>query len=65
MPVSPGSTGRSIWAAKIALAQYLLKTGWEVVMTPVTYRVVAFLKRAEAEDWYDRNTDFSPFHIRV
>ena len=51
--------------AKIALAQYLLKTGWEVVMTPVTYRVVAFLKRAEAEDWYDRNTDFSPFHIRV
>ena len=51
--------------AKIALAQYLLKTGWEVVMTPVTYRVVAFLKRAEHEDWYDRNTDFSPFHIRV
>ena len=51
--------------AKIALAQYLLKTGWEVVMTPVTYRVVAFLKRAEAEDWYDRNTDFSPFRIRV
>jgi uncharacterized integral membrane protein (TIGR00697 family) len=51
--------------AKVALAQYLLKTGWEVVMTPVTYRVVAFLKRAEAEDWYDRNTDFSPFHIRV
>jgi hypothetical protein len=43
----------------------LLKTGWEVVMTPVTYRVVAFLKRAEAEDWYDRNTDFSPFRIRV
>jgi uncharacterized integral membrane protein (TIGR00697 family) len=51
--------------AKIALAQYLLKTGWEVLMTPVTYRVVAFLKRAEDEDWYDRNTDFSPFHIRV
>lgn len=51
--------------AKIALAQYLLKTGWEVLMTPVTYRVVAFLKRAEHEDWYDRNTDFSPFHIRV
>ena len=51
--------------ATIALAQYLLKTGWEIVMTPVTYRVVAFLKRAEHEDWYDRNTDFSPFHIRV
>jgi hypothetical protein len=29
------------------LAQYVLKTGWEILMTPVTYRVVAFLKRAE------------------
>ena len=51
--------------AKIAFAQYVLKTAWEVVMTPVTYRVVAFLKRVEHEDWYDRNTDFNPFHIRV
>ena len=51
--------------AAIALTQYLLKTGWEVVMTPVTYRVVAFLKHAEREDYYDRDTDFSPFHIRV
>jgi uncharacterized integral membrane protein (TIGR00697 family) len=54
-----------IWAsadiAKIALAQYLLKTGWEVVMTPVTYKVVGFLKRAEHEDYYDRDTDFNPF----
>jgi hypothetical protein len=51
--------------AKIVLAQYVLKTGWEIVMTPVTYRVVAFLKRAENEDWYDRNTNFNPFHVRV
>lgn len=51
--------------AKIALAQYLLKTGWEVLMTPVTYRVVAALKRAEHEDWYDRDTDFNPFRVRV
>jgi uncharacterized integral membrane protein (TIGR00697 family) len=50
---------------KIALAQYLLKTGWEVLMTPVTYRVVAFLKRMENEDWYDRGTDFTPFRVRV
>jgi uncharacterized integral membrane protein (TIGR00697 family) len=58
-----------IWAtpdiAKIAVAQYLLKTSWEVVMTPVTYKVVAFLKRAESEDYYDRNTDFTPFSIKV
>jgi len=50
---------------KVAIAQYILKTGWEVVMTPVTYRVVGFLKRAENEDWYDRGTDFTPFRIKV
>lgn len=51
--------------AKVALAQYVLKTAWEVVMTPVTYKVVHFLKRREQEDWYDRHTDFNPFRIKV
>jgi queuosine precursor transporter len=50
---------------KVATAQYLFKTGWEIVMTPVTYRIVAFLKRAEAEDYYDRNTNFTPFSIKA
>jgi queuosine precursor transporter len=58
-----------IWATadliKIVIAQYLLKTTWEVVMTPVTYRVVAFLKRAENEDYYDRGTDFNPFTLKT
>jgi hypothetical protein len=58
-----------IWATgdlvKIVIAQYLLKTTWEVVMTPVTYKVVAFLKRAENEDYYDRNTDFTPFTLKA
>ena len=50
---------------KVAMAQYVLKTGWEVVMTPVTYRVVGFLKRAEQEDYYDRRTNFNPFVLKV
>ena len=58
-----------IWAAadvlQIAINQYVLKTLWEVVMTPVTYRVVSFLKRAESEDYFDRGTDFNPFRVRV
>jgi uncharacterized integral membrane protein (TIGR00697 family) len=58
-----------IWATadvfKIALTQYVLKTSWEVVMTPVTYRVVGFLKRAENEDYYDRTTDFTPFTLKT
>jgi uncharacterized integral membrane protein (TIGR00697 family) len=58
-----------IWATgdvvKVAMVQYVLKTGWEVLMTPVTYRIVAFLKRAENEDYYDRNTNFTPFSVKV
>jgi hypothetical protein len=50
---------------QVAVAQYVLKTGWEVVMTPVTYKVVGFLKRAEQEDYFDRHTDFTPFRLRV
>ncbi|WP_240001887.1 queuosine precursor transporter [Parvibium lacunae] len=49
----------------VAVAQYVLKTSWEVLMTPVTYRVVAFLKRAEQEDYYDRHTNFTPFSLKV
>ena len=58
-----------VWAtgdiAKVAVAQYLLKSGWEAVITPVTYRVVGFLKRVENEDYYDRGTDFNPFRLKV
>ncbi len=49
---------------KVAVAQYVLKTLWEVVMTPVTYKVVAFLKRHEHEDYYDRGTNFNPFRLK-
>jgi uncharacterized integral membrane protein (TIGR00697 family) len=47
----------------VAVAQYILKTSWEVVMTPVTYKVVAFLKAKEHEDHYDRHTHFTPFKL--
>jgi uncharacterized integral membrane protein (TIGR00697 family) len=50
---------------KVMLTQYVLKTSWEVVMTPVTYRVVGFLKRVEHEDYFDRDTDFTPFSLKT
>jgi uncharacterized integral membrane protein (TIGR00697 family) len=49
----------------VMVSNYLLKTGWEVIMTPVTYRVVNFLKRVENEDYYDRNTNFTPFSLET
>jgi hypothetical protein len=48
----------------IMLAQFVGKVGVEVVFTPMTYKVVGFLKRAEQEDYYDRGTDFNPFTLR-
>jgi uncharacterized integral membrane protein (TIGR00697 family) len=50
-----------VW--KVTLANYLLKCAWEVVMTPFTYKIVGYLKRAENEDYFDRDTNFSPFKI--
>ena len=50
---------------KVMLANYALKVAWETVMTPVTYRIVGFLKRAEHEDYYDRSTDFTPFSLQA
>ena len=49
----------------VMLAQFVGKTTVEVVFTPVTYQVVAALKRAEHEDYYDRNTDFNPFTLKA
>jgi uncharacterized integral membrane protein (TIGR00697 family) len=49
----------------VMLAQFVTKVGVEVVFTPVTYKVVAFLKRAESEDYYDRNTNFTPFSLKT
>ena len=49
----------------VMIANYFIKVGWEVVATPITYRVVGFLKRAEHEDYFDRETDFTPFSLSV
>jgi uncharacterized integral membrane protein (TIGR00697 family) len=46
-------------------ANYLIKVGWEVVATPLTYRVVGALKRAEHEDYFDRDTNFTPFSLET
>jgi queuosine precursor transporter len=49
----------------VMLGNYLLKVAWEVVNTPITYRVVDFLKRAESEDYFDRTTRFTPFSLET
>jgi queuosine precursor transporter len=48
----------------VLVTNYLLKVLWEAILTPVTYKVVAFLKRAEGVDVYDKETNFTPFSVR-
>jgi uncharacterized integral membrane protein (TIGR00697 family) len=42
---------------------WVFKVAVEVVLTPVTYAVVGWLKRAEREDYFDKNTAFTPFSL--
>jgi uncharacterized integral membrane protein (TIGR00697 family) len=49
----------------VMLFQFVAKVTVEVVFTPVTYRIVGFLKRAEHEDYYDRGTNFTPFSLKT
>jgi queuosine precursor transporter len=49
----------------VTITQYVLKSAWEVIMTPATYKIVGFLKRAEQEDYFDRGTDFTPFSLQA
>ena len=48
----------------IFVSNYVFKVLFEVVATPATYAVVNRLKRAEGEDYFDRDTNFSPFAFR-
>jgi uncharacterized integral membrane protein (TIGR00697 family) len=50
-------------ALSLITANYIFKVAIEVIFTPVTYGVVNFLKRAEQEDYYDRETNFNPFSL--
>src|SRR5262245_16507208 len=50
---------------QVMISNYIIKVLWEAVVTPMTYQVVGFLKRAEKEDYYDVDTNFTPFSIEV
>jgi uncharacterized integral membrane protein (TIGR00697 family) len=50
---------------RVMVSNYVLKVLWETVMTPLTYRVVNSLKRAESEDYFDRDTNFTPFSLQT
>ena len=49
----------------VMFTNWALKVAWEIVLTPVTYAVVGWLKRKEGVDIFDEGTDFTPFKTKV
>ena len=48
---------------KVLMVNYTFKVAWEIVVYPLTWQLLKFLKKAENEDYYDIDTDFNPFHL--
>ena len=45
------------------ISGYAFKVAYEIIATPITYKIVGFLKKAEGIDVYDADTKFSPFNL--
>ena len=62
-PIAFLGTWQHHLVVQVMITNYLLKVFWEVFMTPITYRVVNALKKAENVDFYDVKTNFNPFSL--
>ena len=50
---------------KVIVGNYIFKVAYEALATPLTYAIVGALKQVEHEDFYDRDTKFNPFALRI
>ncbi len=60
---APGWTNELL--ISVMIGNYFIKVLWEIIATPFTYLIVGFLKKAESEDFYDKDTDFNPFSLET
>lgn len=49
---------------QVLISNYIFKTFYEILATPLTYAVTGWLKRREAEDHYDYDADYNPFMLK-
>lgn len=52
-------------ALSLIVTNFILKVGIEALVTPITYGIVNWLKKAEQEDFFDHDTDFNPFKLSI
>jgi queuosine precursor transporter len=50
---------------KTVLSQWAIKTGWEILLLPLTIMIVTAIKRREGVEIFDEGTDFTPFKAKV
>lgn len=48
---------------ELVLTQWLIKSAYEIICTPLTYWVIATFKRIEGLDTFDHATDFNPLRV--
>jgi uncharacterized integral membrane protein (TIGR00697 family) len=59
--VAFGGVWENSLVIKVLISNYIFKTGYEILATPLTYTVTNWLKRAENEDYYDHKANYNPF----
>ena len=52
-----------IWL--VVVAQFFAKTMVAVAFTPFIYKIINFLKRKDNIDYYDHQTNFNPFKLKI
>ena len=62
-PLALGGVVPAAELPKLMIWQVVLKTVYEIIVLPVTIRVVRFLKHHEGEDVYDKNISYNVFKI--
>ncbi len=45
--------------------QWVIKVSYEISVIPLTYLITNYLKRVESEDYYDYETNFNPFRLKI
>lgn len=64
-PIAFLGTWSNEQVVSVMIGNYFIKVFWEILATPLTYKIVGFLKRAEHEDFFDRATNFNPFTLET
>jgi len=63
-PLAFGGIWSNETMVQVIAFNWFFKLSLEVILTPMTYAIIGFLKRAEHEDFYDTDTNFTPFSLR-